>query len=167
MMNLPSLVSEYKRLREELLLAYPELIEDGETLADTLEGINDLPDFLAGMLRNARRDEAMADGLADLIKGEQERKARLAGRAEKRRAIVLHIMQAVEMGRVEAPDFTASVRRVPPGVVVTDEAALPDQYVKTIRQPDKTALRQALGRGEPIPGACLGNGSDTLTIRSR
>lgn len=165
--NLAALTAEYTRLRSDLLAEFPELAEDGETLADTLEGETALPDVVARFIRDARRDEALADGLAMLIKDEQERKSRLVARADKRRRIALSLMNQVEMGKLEQPDFTASIRRVPPGVVITDEALLPDSYVKTIRQPDKTALREALGRGEEVPGATLGNGSETLTVRSR
>lgn len=165
--NLAALTAQYRQWRDDLLAEFPELADDDETLADTLEGQTDLPTVIARFIRDARRDEALADGLATLIKDEQERKSRLGARADKRRRIALSLMQAVEMGKLEQPDFTASVRRVPPGVVITDEAVLPDSYVKTVRQPDKTALREALGRGEEVPGATLGNGSETLTIRSR
>ena len=119
------------------------------------------------MLRNARRDEAMAKGLAELIKDETDRKSRLQDRADRRRQIVFRIMQSVEMGKIEAPDFTASIRRVPPSVIVTDEDSLPDQYGRITRSPDKTALKEALGRGEAVPGASLSNGNETLAIRSR
>jgi hypothetical protein len=165
--NLAALTAEYRAMRDALLAEFPELADDGETLSDTLEGETNLPDVLADLIRSARRDEAMADGLGTIIKDNHERKSRLQARADKRRRMVLALMNAVEMGKLEQPDFTASVRRVPPGVVVTDEAALPDDYCRITRAPDKTKLRDALGRGEAIPGATLGNGSDTLTIRTR
>lgn len=167
MKNLTALTEEYRRMRADLLAAYPELIEDGEVLRDTLEGESDLPSIIAEFVRNARRDEALADGLGSLIKDEQERKSRLQARAEKRRHIALALMNAVEMGKLEQPDFTASVRRVAPAVVVIDETALPDAFIRITRAPDKSALREALARGETVPGASLGNGSDTLTIRTR
>ena len=167
MMNLTALTEQYRRLKTDLLVEYPELIEDGETLADTLEGETDLPDVIAGFIRNARRDEAMAEGLGELIKDEQDRKSRIGARADKRRRIALSLMNAIEMIKLEVPDFTASVRRVPPKVEITDEASVPDAFVKITRTPDKTAIKEALGRGDTIPGACLGNGSETLTVRTR
>jgi hypothetical protein len=167
MMNLTALAEQYRRFREDLLREHPELVDDGETLADTLEGIADLPDVLAAFIRNARRDEAMASGLAELIEGETSRKARLLARAAKRRHIVHALMESVEMGKLEQPDFTASIRSVPPKVEITDEAALPDSYVRVVRSPDKTAIKDALKRGEPVPGAVLGNGSTTLTVTTR
>jgi len=165
--NTAALVEQYRRLRADLLAEYPELIEDGATLSDTLEGETDLPDVLARIIRDARRDEAMADGLGTLIKDEQDRKSRLTARAEKRRRIAQALMDAVEMGKLEQPDFVASIRSVPPKVEITDEAALPETFVKIVRSPDKTAIKDALKRGEQVPGAVLGNGSTTLAITTR
>ena len=167
MMNLAALTEQYRRLRAELLSEFPELVDDGETLRDTLEGETDLPAVIAEFIRNARRDEVMAGGLGNLIKDEQDRKARMMARADKRRHIAQSLMNAVEMGKLEQPDFTASLRFVPPKVEISDEDALPDQFVKITRVPDKTAIREALARGEAVPGAGLGNGSETLTIRTR
>lgn len=165
--NLAALTQQYLRLRDDLLAEYPELADDGITLADTLEGESDLPTVIGRFIRDARRDEALADGLGVLIKDEQERKSRLGARADKRRRIALALMNAVELPKIEAPDFTASVRFVPPRVEIADETALPDTYCKLTRTPDKNAIKEALGRGEEIPGAFLGNGSETLTIRTR
>ncbi len=43
------------------------------------------------------------------------------------------------------------------GVVVSDQNALPDEYIrrKVIEEPDKVALKEALKAGEEIPGAFL------------
>jgi hypothetical protein len=166
-MNLTALTEQYRRYRDELLAEHPDLAEDGETLADTLEGISDLPDFIAKFIRNARRDEAFSDGLAVLIKDEQERKSRLQARADKYRRIAQWLMESIEMGKIEQPDFIASIRNVPPKVEVTDEAALPDQYVRIVRSPDKTAIKADLVAGKNVPGATLGNGSVTLSVRSK
>lgn len=167
MLNTAALVEQYRRLRSELLAEFPELIDDGETLRDTLEGETDLPGVISEFIRNARRDEAMADGLGTLIKDEQERKSRIQARADKRRHIAQALMTAIELRKIEQPDFTASLRFVPPKVEISDEAALPDQFAKIIRTPDKIAIREALARGDAVPGAVLGNGSETLTIRTR
>jgi len=54
--------SRYKTFRERLVAEMPDL--DGETLADTLEGITDLREMLAEVLRSALDDEALAAGLS-------------------------------------------------------------------------------------------------------
>jgi hypothetical protein len=64
--------------------------------------------------------------------------------------------------------FTLAVQNNPPSVSITVGVdALPAQYVRTIpeqREPDKTAIRDALKRGEIIDGATL---TTTQSLRVR
>ena len=52
---------KYLQLRERIALAYPEA--DEETLLDTLEGITDLHEMIAAVIRSALVDEALHFGL--------------------------------------------------------------------------------------------------------
>lgn len=54
-----------------------------------------------------------------------------------------------------------------PGVVITDEAALPAEFVRVERTPDKTAIANALRAAQDVPGAELGNAAPQLTIRTK
>ena len=163
-MRSAAFTKEYLRQREALLEAYPELAEDMEALSDTLEGVTYAPELIAGFIRDAREDDAMADALGSMIKDMQERKQRLGNRADKRRSAAMAIMQAIGLTKLEQPDFTASIRRVPPKVEITDETAIPDFYIKVVRSPDKTLLKEALAKG-PVPGAALSNGGETIALR--
>lgn len=163
-----ALAQLYAYQRGLLISEFPELQEDTLALADTLDGISMLPDVLASLLRSAIEDEAIADTLSNvIIKANQERRDRFERRAAKRRQMVQALMEQAGMTKLERPDLTASIRNVPPGVVITDEAALPDQFIKITRTPKKADIRDALGRGETVEGALLGNASQTLTIRTR
>lgn len=166
-MNFVALAEDYKRQKEGLLEAYPELAEDGIALADTLEGLSDLKDVVSRFIRDAREDEARAKALSGIIEEMAERKRRLNDRAAKREAIAMSLMLSVELTRVEQPDFTASVGWSRRPVVVTDEATLPDAFVRVTRAPDKTAIGKALADGTEIPGAVLGNGHRVLTVRTK
>ena len=53
---------DYSSLRARFLADIPDL--DEETLADTLEGITDLREMLAELIRSALEDEALASGLS-------------------------------------------------------------------------------------------------------
>lgn len=157
---------EYLRQREALLQSFPELADDEATLRDTLEGISSAPDLIALFIRDARADEAYAESLSIMLKDMGERKARFLIRAERRRLAAYRLMTACELRKIELPDFTASIRAVPPKVEIDDEAALPDSLCKTVRQPDKAAIKAALGQA-PVPGARLTNGGETLSVRTK
>ena len=53
--------AKYLQLRERIVLAYPKA--DEETLLDTLEGITDLHEMIAAVIRSALVDEALHAGL--------------------------------------------------------------------------------------------------------
>jgi hypothetical protein len=166
MTNWIAVSEEYRRLRDGLLADFPELIDDDETLADTLEGLAQLPDVVAGYVRSALNDETLANALAERIKEMTERKSRLTARSGKRRAIAAALMNSVACKKIEQPDFTASLRFVPPKVIVPDVDTLPDRFCRITRAPDKRAISDAMQRGETVQGAVLGNGSITLAIRT-
>ena len=52
---------QYQTIRDRLLSEFPDL--DDETLSDTLEGITDLREMIAEIVRSALVDEALAGGL--------------------------------------------------------------------------------------------------------
>lgn len=168
-LNHASLAEEYKRHRESLLADFPELADDPVTLADTLDGITSVSDEVAKYIRHALEDNAMAAALTTRIEDMGERRQRLEARAAKRRAIALALMNAADMPRLEQPDFTASARHGSPKVTVTDETRLPDRFVRvvTTKSPDKIAIRDALAKGLDVPGAVLGNGAPTLSVRTK
>lgn len=61
--------------------------------------------------------------------------------------------------RLVTPEFTASLRPVPPGLVVTDESLIPDTY--WVPQPPKLSRQEvlaALKAGTSVSGAALSNG---------
>lgn len=159
--------AEWNRLRESLLAEYPELADDTDALADTLDGEAQALDMVARLIRDAREDDAMADALAPMQRDMAERKSRLASRADKRRDAARRLLTAIGERKIIRPDFTASVRAVPPKVIVTDDTALPDEVCKFERKPDRAAIKEALERGKAVAGAMLGNGTETLTIRSK
>ena len=65
-------IGRHQHLRDRLLAEIPEL--DAETLADTLEGLTDLREMLAELVRSALEDEALAAGLSTRL---SDMKARL------------------------------------------------------------------------------------------
>jgi Siphovirus Gp157 len=158
--------SRYNLLKERLLLLYPSF--DQETLLDTLEGITDLHEMIAAVIRSALVDEALQAGLRTRIEDMRQRLTRLAERGLKKRQLALEAMNEAGLKKLEQPDFTASARLGAPPLVVTSEQAIPEAY--WLPQPpklDRQALTSDLRRGDQVPGACLGNAAPILTVRTK
>ena len=65
----------YQLLKERLFADYPNLDED--TISDTLEGITDLHEMIATVIRSALVDEALGSGLRGRLDDMKERLSRL------------------------------------------------------------------------------------------
>lgn len=162
-----SLLAEYQRVRESLLASFPELAEDEDALADTLDGETALLDAIARLIREARVDAATAKAMGEITDQMNDRRTRIDDRADKRRAAALALMQAAGVAKVERPDFTASIGAGRPKVTITDETLLPDRFIRITRAANKSAVGDALKAGTEVPGALLGNAEPTLTVRTR
>jgi Siphovirus Gp157 len=156
----------YKAIRERLKAEDPSL--DEQTLADTVEGLTDLHDILQAIIRSALADEALANGLKGRIAEMQERQERLKDRAAKRRQIAKEVMTELDLKKLEAPDFTASIRAGVPSLIVIDEASVPSIYWEP-RDPrlDRAGLLSELKQGGQVPGAALSNPEPILSVRTR
>ena len=156
--------STYLALRDRLLAAEPDL--DERTLADTIEGLTDLHDIVAAIVRSAIVDEALGEGLRGRITEMQGRLGRLEDRASKRRQIARDVMVEAQIKTITAPDLTISVRPGSPSLMVTDETAIPASYW-VAREPrlDRQALNADLKRDLSIPGVCLKNPEPILSVR--
>lgn len=75
----------HNHFRERLREGFPDA--DDETLADTLEGLTDLTDQLAEVIRSALEDEAFCAALKVRMGEMRERAGRLSLRAEKKRQL--------------------------------------------------------------------------------
>jgi len=158
--------AEYRALKERLKAEDPEL--DDETLADTVEGLTDLHEIIAAILRSALTDEALATGLKERIGQMQERQERLSERAAQRRQIARTAMADAEIRTITAPDLTASLRPGSRGLMVIDEAVIPQPYWEP-RPPrlNRQALLGELRQGSLVPGVMLSNPEPVLSIRTK
>ena len=158
--------STYQLLKERLLSVYPET--DDETLADTLEGITDLHEMIAAVIRSALVDEAFQAGLRTRLEEMRQRLARLEERGAKKRQLALEAMCEVGLKKLEQPDFTASARAgLPPLVVLAEELIPPDYWVPQPPKLDRQPLLAKLKRGGEVAGAQLGNPKPTLAVRTK
>ena len=165
-MHLQNETHRYQVTRERLLATWPEI--DSDTLADTLEGITDLHEMIAAIIRSALVDEALHGGLRSRLEDMKTRLARLEERGAKKRQLALDAMSEVGLRKLEQPDFTASARAGSPSLVVVAEDAIPKSY--WVPQPpklDRQSLLAELKRGGEVPGTQLSNPRPTLSVRTK
>ena len=156
----------YRTLGDRIPAQDPQI--DEQTLADTVEGLTDLHEILQAVIRAALVDEALATGLRCRISDMQDRLARLQDRAAKRRQIAKDVMVELGLKKLEAPDFTASLRPGMPALVVLNEDAVP----KTYWEPGEPRLRRQvlaldLKGGAEAAGATLSNPEPVMSVRTR
>jgi hypothetical protein len=165
-MNLEFAAIHYRTIRDRLRAEDPQL--DEQTLADTVEGLTDLHEILTAIIRAALTDEALAGGLKSRIAEMEERLGRLQDRATKRRQIAKDVMVELDLKKLTAPDFTASVRPGTPALMVIDEAAVPSIYWEP-RDPrlNRQGLVADLKQGAEITGVALSNPEPVLSVRTK
>jgi Siphovirus Gp157 len=156
----------YRTLRDRIRDQDPQI--DEQTLADTVEGLTDLHEIVTAIIRSALSDEALATALKCRIGDMQGRLDRLQDRASKRRQIAKDVMVELDLKKLNAPDFTASIREGTPALMVIDEEAVPKIYW----EPSEPRLRRQvltsdLKQGEEIAGVTLSNPEPVLSVRTR
>ena len=165
-MNIEFAATTYRAIRDRIRKQDPQF--DEQALADTVEGLTDLHEILTAVLRAALADEAMATGLKCRVSDMQDRLDRLQDRAAKRRQIAKDAMIELDLKKLAAPDFTASIRPGMPALVVLNEDAVPNTYW----EPGEPRLRRQilasdLKGGAEVAGATLSNPEPVLSVRVR
>ena len=164
--QLTSATTNYRSISDRIRAQDPQI--DEQTLADTVEGLTDLHEILSAIVRAALADEALATGLKCRISDMQGRLDRLQDRAAKRRQIAKDVMVELDLKKITAPDFSASLRPGMPALVVLNEDAVPSIYW----QPGEPRLKRQvlasdLKEGAEIAGATLSNPEPVLSVRTR
>ena len=141
--------------------------DDEQLKLDTLEGETGLFELTRHLLERIEEDEGAIRDLNEQIEGRQSRKVAAANRIKRRREAIQALMDCARIDKLTLPEATLSVRAVPPKAVVTDEAAVPDEFCKITRKPDLTAIKAGVEAGAAIPGVSFDNGGTSLTVRRK
>lgn len=149
-----------------LLRSMAELVVDDDTAEIIIDTETDLPAAIEAALDRIaeleQHREAITARMADLA----ARKARFGENIEALRRSIQSALETVQLRKLELPVATISLRAVPPSVVITDEAALPVQYMRQPPPvPDKKLIATDLKNGFMIDGAELSNGGQTISIK--
>ncbi len=165
-MSLEFATATYRAIRDRIRTQDPQI--DEQTLADTVEGLTDLHEIVQAIIRAALADEALATGLKSRISDMQGRLDRLQDRASKRRQIAKDVMIQLDLKKLNAPDFTASIRDGIPALMVLNEDAVPKIYWQpTEPRLMRQQLAADLKQGEEIAGVTLSQPEPVLSVRTR
>lgn len=159
-------VTVLEREFADLIAAYPELAEDEELRADTIEGETDAYRVLGKIVAIERDANTMLLAIGERAKDLAARKDRYTRRKDAMRALLLRLLKAADLTKVSLPEATVSIGKGRAGVEIVDETLLPDNVVKMKREPDKTAIKAALDAGDDVPGAVLREGQPSVTVRA-
>lgn len=155
------------RAIDAMLAAYPELLEDDELLADTLEAGTPLPTLMSRIVRMRQEELASIAGLNAYIEELGLRKTRKQRKVDALRALMLKLMTAARLPVLALPEATITVSAGRSTVSIIDIDALPQGTFSTERKPDKAAIKRLIDAGEDVPGAALVVGENALTVRQK
>ncbi|MEQ1967227.1 siphovirus Gp157 family protein [Xenorhabdus nematophila] len=139
-----------------------------EVIADTLEGLEGaLGDKLDAVMIHVRNLEGQARTLDDEAKRLADRKKSVEGQIKHLKKYVLDCLLKAELNSLKTTKNTFSTRQGIARVIIDNEMLLPDELVdvQTITAPDKKAIKEAIERGETIPGAHIEIGERSLQVR--
>lgn len=149
----------------DLIAAFPELAEDEDLRADTIEGETDAHRVLARIVAIEREADSMVKAIAERARELSGRKARHERKKDAMRTLLMRLLKAAGLPRVALPEATVSISKGRDSVEVLDVEVLPDNVVRITKEADKKALADLLKAG-PVEGARLVTGGETLTVRA-
>lgn len=131
-----------------------------EVIRDTLEGLTgDLEAKATNVAKFVRNLDATADMIDEAAKAMQQRANRLRKRAESVKNYLLFNMQATGITKIEAPEFTITLRNNPEAVEIAEGAQIPDEFMVQPEppppRPDKAKIKAALKAGANVDGCRL------------
>jgi hypothetical protein len=137
---------------------------------DKLEMLNTEGNYTALMewaIRKRLESVELAAACKAMSETYRTRAEAFTNRAEKMKDIIGWIMQEAKETKYQGVSATVSFGKKKQGVVVLDENKIPESFFKIERKLDKVKLNEAVLKGQTVHGACLDNGGQTLTIRSK
>ena len=163
-MKLYEITSDMVALHE--LANDPDIPE--QAITDTLSG-------LEGEFKQKAIDlvHVVLNGSADIeaidaeIKRLSDRKKHILNVHESLKSYLRQNMEATGTTKITSPLFTITLAKGRDVVVVDDESALPDEYVrvKTTISPEKAAILSALKEGVDVPGAHIEKSKSSIRIK--
>lgn len=151
----------------KLIDAYPDLADDEALRLDAIEGETNAHRIIERALEQRQEAETMAGALRERVVNLAARQGRFLRKSAAMKELIRHIMKAARLDKLQLPEATLSLVTPKTSVGIEDLEELPQGFYRTIREPDRAAIKAAFDAGQQVPGAILVTGSDGLMIRAK
>lgn len=165
-MNLsPDLV---RQMIANLLLQHPELLDDDEARALSIESETPAVDWLRVVEGQRRNAAAMAGAIADTIANLEIRQERFVKQEAAFRRMMKDVLQSAQIPKLVLPEATLSISKGRVSAAINDPASVPAEYCHPpVLKPDMAKIKAALEAGEKFNWAALVQGEQSLSIRTK
>jgi len=150
-----------------LLTVHPDIAEDVELMADSIEGETGLYEILEKAMSARQEADMMVSAIKEREAALEARRKRYEAQSAAYKSLMLSLMQYAAQDKVTLVTATLSISKGRTSVEVENEDELPQGTYSTKRVPDKAAIKRIIEAGETIPGAYLKTSEDGLTIRTK
>lgn len=153
-----------------LLLAHPELFDDEESRALSIESETPAIEYLRTVEARRREAEAMAGAIASQIAQLELRQARFVEQEKACRRIAHQIMDAAQLPKLIMPEATYSIGKPRERVQINGPIqAVPPEWCHEPKPPlpDMKRIKDAIDDGQQFNWASIVTGEPTLTVRVR
>jgi hypothetical protein len=139
-----------------------------QAIADTLDGMeglfNDKAISVVHVIVNSDGDIAALESEINRLSA---RKKHIQAAQDRLREYLRYNMEATGINKITSPLFTITLAAGRDVACVSDESALPDDFVrvKTTIAPDKVAILAALKDGVDVPGAHIEKSKTSVRIK--
>jgi hypothetical protein len=148
-------------------------LTDPAAIDALMEGESQLKEMAEALLDDIDEAEALQKGLAAKIAEFTARQTVHDNAIKNAKAVLFKVMERMPEDKkgkrtlrlaTATISYTTGAKRV----IITDEEALPfDMMTTSDPRPDKRAIKDELDAGRPVPGAMLGNGEPSVSIRRK
>ncbi len=154
---------------QNVLLMLDHTLGDETLKADMIEGETSLNEVVSGLLSENEDDEGTIAALDAQVDIRGERIARFKHRIDARKKAIASLMDCAGLTKLPLPEATLSLQTLKPGPKVSELDDLPEQFVdeRIVRKPNLDAIKEAVERGETIPGVVMTNGGTSLSVRRK
>ena len=153
----------------ESYLAIERMVSDEDMpMEQAIDSLNDIKEDIETKVSNITKLVRLLDDKRAQIACEEARLKEFLDEAKSRRETkqkridwltnyVINSMSALDIKKLEYPEFDVSVRNNPASVVIDAEAEIPSDFKKVVTKesPDKKAIKEALSSGEEVAGCKL------------